>query len=88
MAYMITDDCINCGGCAEGCENHAITETDTCSMIDPAKCTECVGIYPTPLCADACPVDACQPDPQNRETREELMEKWRRLHPKETPKTR
>ena len=88
MAYMITEDCINCGGCIEACENHAIYETETRSFIDPDKCTECVGIFPTPMCADGCPVDACQPDPEHPENREALLEKWRILHPKETPKTK
>lgn len=88
MAYKITDDCINCGGCAEACENRAITDEETCSVIDPSKCTECVGIFPTPMCADSCPVDACQPDPEHQETRGELLAKWRGLHPKETPKTK
>ena len=88
MAYKIIEDCINCGGCAEACENRAITDEETCSVIDPDKCTECVGIFPTPMCADVCPVDACKPDPEHQETREELLAKWQKLHPKETPKTR
>jgi len=88
MAFMITDDCINCGGCIEACENGAIYETDECSVIDPDKCTECVGNFPTQICADGCSVSACKPDPNHVETREELMAKWHMLHPYETPKTK
>ena len=88
MAYKITYECINCGGCVEICQNQAITEEETTTVIDPSKCTECVGIYETPMCADVCSVDAVKPDPEHRETRDQLLEKWRRLHPKETPKTR
>jgi len=88
MAYKITDECINCGGCVEICENGAIIEEEEITIIDPSKCTECVGIFKTPMCADVCSVDACKPDPEHQETREELLEKWRRLHPRETPKTR
>jgi len=88
MAFNITDDCINCGGCVEICENEAIYETEEMSVIDPTKCTECVGVFESQMCTDACPVNAPQPDPEHRETREELLAKWRRLHPGETPKTR
>jgi ferredoxin len=88
MAYKITDDCINCGGCVEICQNQAIIEEETITVIDPSKCTECVGIYETPMCGDVCSVDAVKPDPEHQETRDELLEKWRRLHPGETPKTR
>ena len=87
MAFMITDECINCGGCMEICENRAIYETEEKSEIDPSRCTECVGISQRQMCADVCSVNAPRPDPNYRETREELLEKWRKLHPGETPKT-
>ncbi len=87
MAYKITDLCTNCGGCAEICENGAILEEEDRTVIDPDRCTECVGIFKSQMCADVCSVNACAPDPERRETREELLAKWRRLHPAETPKT-
>ena len=65
MAYMITDDCTNCGACEAECPNEAITEGDEIFVIDPEKCTECVGHFDTPQCADVCPVDACVPDPDH-----------------------
>jgi len=52
-------------------------------VIDPDKCTECVGNSESPQCAEVCPVDACVPDPDQVESREELLAKWQRLHPGE-----
>ena len=43
MAYMITDECIMCGLCAAECQNDAITEGEERFVIDPDRCTECVG---------------------------------------------
>lgn len=85
MAYLITDECISCGACEPECPNLAITEEETIYVIDAAKCTECVGSHETKQCVDICPVDCCIPDPKHKETREELLEKWKQLHPGETP---
>ncbi len=80
MAYMITDECILCGACEPECPNEAITEGEEIYVIDPDKCTECVGFYDESQCAAVCPVDACVPDPDHEETEEELMAKYHRLH--------
>jgi ferredoxin len=85
MAYKITDECICCGACEYECKNHAISEGDTIYVIDPGKCTECVGNHESPRCAEVCPMEACVPDPEHEETKEQLMEKWHRLHPGKTP---
>jgi ferredoxin len=85
MAYKISDDCISCGACEPECANAAISEGDEVYIIDPAKCTECVGNYEAPKCAEVCPVDACKPDPAHQESKEQLLNKWKRLHPGETP---
>jgi len=85
MAYKITEDCISCGACEAECKNQAISEGETTYVIDPAKCTECVGNFESPKCAEVCAVDACVPDTDHRESKEELLDKWRRLHPGETP---
>lgn len=85
MAYKITDDCISCGACEAECKNQAISEGDTTYVIDPDKCTECVGNYDSPKCAEVCAVDAYVPDPEREESKEQLLEKWRKLHPGETP---
>ena len=85
MAYKITDDCISCGSCESECPNQAISEGETIYVVDPAKCSECVGAHESSQCANICPVDACVPDPDHQESREQLLEKWQKLHPGETP---
>ena len=85
MAYKITDECISCGACEPECPNEAITEGETTYVIDPDKCTECVGFFNRSKCVDVCPVDAPTPDPDNTETKEQLLEKFQKLHPGETP---
>ena len=87
MAYKITDECISCGACEPECPNNAISEGKTIYVIDPNKCTECVGSHPSSKCAEICPVDACVPDAEHKESREQLLAKWKKLHPGETPKT-
>jgi len=87
MAYKITDECISCGACEPECKNEAIREGEELYIIDPDKCTECVGWFATQKCAEVCPVDCCVPDADHKETREQSLEKWRKLHPGQTPAT-
>lgn len=57
MAYMIkTSTCIGCAACANECPNHAISEQDFALVIDPGKCTECIGFFDEPQCASVCPI--------------------------------
>jgi ferredoxin len=86
MPFKISEECISCGACESECPNKAISEGETTYVIDPAKCTECVGGFETQQCAEICPVEACGPDPEHQESREALLAKWRKLHPGETPK--
>ncbi len=79
MALMITDECINCDVCEPECPNEAISPGDEVYEIDPDKCTECVGHYDEPQCVEVCPVDCILVDPEHTETKEELMEKYKRL---------
>ena len=80
MAYKITDECISCGACESECPNQAISEGETIFVINPDKCTECVGAFESSQCADVCPVDACIPDPAHQESKDALMEKYKKLH--------
>ena len=85
MAFIITDECIACGACEAECPNEAISEGEDIFVIDPDKCTECVGFYDTQQCYDVCPVEAPVPDPDNKETEEELLAKFKVLHPDKDP---
>ena len=80
MSLIITEECTSCDICLPECPNEAISEGEDIYIIDPAKCTECVGFYDEPKCAEVCPVGCCLPDPNIVETKEELMEKKMRLH--------
>jgi ferredoxin len=80
MAYKITEECINCGACEPECPNQAISAGDTVYIIDAEKCTECVGSHDESQCKAVCPVDACIPDPEKKETHEELEAKYKKLH--------
>lgn len=86
MAYKIIEDCIGCGACEAECANEAISEGENIYVIDPDRCTECVGNFESPRCAEICPVEACVADPEHAESQDELLAKWQRLHPGEKPK--
>lgn len=82
MALIINEECVNCGVCEPECPNEAISEGEDIYVINPAKCTECVGAYDDPQCVDVCPVDCIVPDPDHRESPEELKAKFEQLHGK------
>ena len=79
MAFLINDECINCGACEPECPNQAISAGDELYVIEPDKCTECVGHFDEPQCASVCPVDACIKDPDRAENKDELMAKFQKL---------
>ncbi len=79
MALIINDECVNCGVCEPECPNSAIAEGDDIYVIDPAKCTECVGHYDEPQCVEVCPVDCITKDSNNEESKDQLMEKFKKL---------
>ncbi|HXU94297.1 MAG TPA: YfhL family 4Fe-4S dicluster ferredoxin [Gallionella sp.] len=79
MALLITDECINCDVCEPECPNGALSQGADTYVIDPAKCTECVGHFDTPQCVDVCPVDCIVPDPAHAESREQLLAKFENL---------
>jgi ferredoxin len=79
MALMITDTCINCDVCEPECPNQAISMGPEYYVIDPARCTECVGHFDSPQCVQVCPVECIPLDPAHVESADELMTKYRRL---------
>lgn len=79
MALIIHDACINCDVCEPECPNGAISEGPDIYVIDPDKCTECVGHFDQPQCVQVCPVDCIEPDPDHVEDAEALQRKFRRL---------
>ncbi|MBK8452081.1 MAG: YfhL family 4Fe-4S dicluster ferredoxin [Thiofilum sp.] len=79
MALIITDECINCDVCEPECPNDAISAGDEIYVIDPARCTECVGHYDEPQCVAVCPVDCIPKDPDHVESKEALMLKYEAL---------
>ncbi len=79
MALIITDECINCDVCEPECPNEAISAGENIYVIDPDKCTECVGHYNEPQCQQVCPVDCIPVDPKHVETEARLMERYHQL---------
>lgn len=79
MALMITDECINCDVCEPECPNNAISAGDEIYVIDPERCTECVGHYDEPQCVAVCPVDCIPKDPERSETKAQLQLKYEKL---------
>ncbi|WP_374605662.1 YfhL family 4Fe-4S dicluster ferredoxin [Niveibacterium sp.] len=79
MALMITDDCINCDVCEPECPNQAISLGPEIYVIDPQKCTECVGHFGEPQCVQVCPVACIPVNPHFIETPAQLQAKYERL---------
>ena len=79
MALIITDECINCDVCEPECPNDAISAGEEIYVIDPNKCTECVGHFDEPQCQIVCPVDCIPLNPDVVETKAQLQEKYLRL---------
>ncbi|HKA39789.1 MAG TPA: YfhL family 4Fe-4S dicluster ferredoxin [Burkholderiales bacterium] len=79
MALIITDECINCDVCEPECPNQAISQGEEYYVIDPRRCTECVGHFDEPQCVKVCPVDCIPLDPNHVETKEQLHAKYLRL---------
>ena len=79
MSLYITDECINCDVCEPECPNEAIYQGEEIYEIDPAKCTECIGHYDEPQCQQVCPVDCIPLDPNNKESKQQLIDKYEQL---------
>lgn len=79
MALKITEECINCDVCEPQCPNEAISMGTEHYIIDPARCTECVGHFGEPQCVVICPVACIPKDPAHPEDHESLLQKFERL---------
>ncbi len=79
MALRITDECINCDVCEPACPNEAIYAGELIYVINPDRCTECVGHFDEPQCVSLCPVDCIPLDAAHPESREQLLDKYQRL---------
>ncbi len=85
MALMITDECINCDVCEPECPNQAISLGPEIYVIDPARCTECVGHFDEPQCVQVCPVACIPVNPAHVEDKPRLWAKFRLLVGATTP---
>lgn len=80
VALKITDECINCDVCEPVCPNQAIYQGEFIFEIDPLRCTECVGHFDEPQCVSVCPVNCIPLDENHAETKEQLLEKYKKLN--------
>ncbi len=79
MVMMITDECINCDVCEPACPNDAISQGAEIYEIDPNLCTECLGHFDKPQCVEVCPIDCIPLNPDIKESKDELMQKYIRI---------
>ena len=79
MALIITDECINCDVCEPECPNQAIAQGPEVYVIDPERCTECVGHFDVPQCRQVCPVDCIPVDPDRVESHQTLLARYHAL---------
>ena len=79
MSLKINELCVNCDVCEPECPNEAISQGEEIYVIDPAKCTECVGHYDEPQCVQVCPVDCIPKDPNHVENEDQLWAKYEKL---------
>jgi ferredoxin len=54
---IVASQCTGCSACESQCPNTAIFEKGGTFVIDPKKCTECVGFFDEAQCKAVCPVD-------------------------------
>ncbi|WP_137297854.1 YfhL family 4Fe-4S dicluster ferredoxin [Psychromonas sp. SP041] len=80
MALLIEDSCINCDMCDPECPNEAITFGAEIYEINSDLCTECVGFYEKATCVAVCPINCIIVDPNNKETQEQLLDKFASLY--------
>ena len=79
MSLKILDTCVNCDVCEPVCPNQAISMGEEYYIIDPSRCTECVGHFDEPQCIEVCPVECIITDPEHTETQEILQRRYEAL---------
>ena len=80
MTLLIDENCTACDAGKPAGPNQAISVGDPICVIDPLRCPECVGAEDEPQCELVCPADCIVPNPDFRESPEELMAKYESLH--------
>ena len=80
MALTIIDTCTACDACKPVCPNEAISVGDPFYIIDPLRCTECVGAEDEPQCILVCPAACIVNDPDWPESQDQLMAKYEQIH--------
>jgi ferredoxin len=80
LAVRISEDCVNCAACEPTCPNDAIRPGDEFYEVSRDRCTECLGFYDAPQCVGVCPTEAIGPDPEAKESQDELLARYRCLH--------
>ncbi len=86
MPIRITQDCINCGACAEVCPNGGISKGHPSAyghsayVINQDMCTECVGFFAREQCVAICPIDCCIRNTSIVLTQEALFERALAIH--------
>jgi NAD-dependent dihydropyrimidine dehydrogenase PreA subunit len=53
LAYLINDECINCGACESECPVSCISAGESIYVINGDECIDCGA------CAGVCPTNAC-----------------------------
>ncbi|MGR8931953.1 MAG: 4Fe-4S dicluster domain-containing protein [Gammaproteobacteria bacterium] len=67
MALKIINTCVNCYACEPLCPSNAIYKAEAHFLINPKKCTECVGDFADPQCASICPIEGAILDAKGAE---------------------
>lgn len=79
MPLRINEDSSACDACADVCPNQAISVATPYYVIDPLRCTECVGAEDEPQCRLVCPLSCIDDHPGFRESQEQLRIKHQAL---------
>ncbi len=80
MPIQITQDCINCGACADVCPNGGIRKGTSAYSIKQDMCTECVGFFKQEQCVAVCPIDCCVRNPRMVLSEQELFDRAAAIH--------